>query len=211
MTYKFRINKIDYNNTNKSVIIIQKMNVTSTLLTTNKRDTYLFRARAIYNSLSFKPQVILTITDSTHGVNKSFRIQVHLSTNHETELAYFNISGNYVKAPFEQLARLKDRVHFAPPHMNIDCSDYQGQGVSKMLILIAFHYAKQRYPRFNEGTELFIDTDASTTVGKDASGNRVSYWTAIGMKDNEVCPSNAVSTGYEMRCFIKDLHPYLFR
>ena len=191
------------------------MDITSTLLTTNKRDAYLFRARDIYNSLSFKPHVILTITDSnsTHSANKSFRIQVHLSPadNHATELAYFNISGNYVKAPFEQLARLKDHTHFAPPHMNIDCSDYQGQGVSKMLILIAFHYAKQTYPRFNEGTELFIDTDASTTVGKDVSGNRVSYWTAIGMKDNEVCPSNAVSTGYEMRCFIKDLHPYLFR
>ena len=129
----------------------------------------------------------------------------------ELELAYFNIYGNYIKSPFEQLARFNDCIQFAPPSMNINCEDYQGQGVSKMLILVAFHFAKQEYPRFNDGSELFIDTDASTIVGKDVHGNKVSYWTAIGMTDNEESPSNAVSVGYEKRCLVRDLHPYLFR
>ena len=189
-------------------------NITSLLLTTNKRNPYLYRASAIYKSLMSKPEVIVTVSDCCiPGANKSFRIQTHICpANHcDMELAYFNIYGNYVRAPFEQLARFKNRSQFAPPSMNINCEDYQGQGVSKMLILVAFHFAKKEYPLFNADSELFIDTDASTIVGQDADGNGVSYWTAIGMTDNEASPSNAVSVGYEKRCFVKDLHPYLFR
>ena len=187
-------------------------NITSLLLTTNKRNPYLYRASTIYKSLMSKPEVIVTVSDLP-GANKAFRIQTHISpANHgDMELAYFNIYGNYVRAPFEQLARFKNRPQFAPPSMNINCEDYQGQGVSKMLILVTFHFAKKEYPLFNADSELFIDTDASTVVGQDAEGYRVTYWAAIGMKDNEASPSNAVSVGYEKRCFVKDLHPYLFR
>lgn len=189
-------------------------NVTSLLLTTNKRNPYLYKASAIYKSLMSKPEVIVTVSNySLPGANKAFRIQTHISpaNHHDMELAYFNIYGNYVRTPFEQLTRFKNMSQFAPPSMNINCEDYQGQGVSKMLILVAFHFAKQEYPRFNDGSELFIDTDASTIVGYDLSGNKVSYWTAIGMTDNEESPSNAVSVGYEKRCLVRDLHPYLFR
>ena len=191
-------------------------NITSLLLTTNKRNPYLYRASIIYKSLSpLDHDIILTITEgciNSHE-NKSFRIQVHLSPkdNHNIELAYFNIYGNYIKKPFEQLSKLKNHPYFAPPSMNINCADYQRRGVSKMLILIAFHFAKKEYPLFNDKSELFIDTDASTIVGQDAHGNPISYWTAIGMSDNEKLPSNTVSVGYEKRCLVKDLHPYLFR
>ncbi len=189
-------------------------NVTTLLLTTNKRNPYLYKASIIYKSLMSKPDVIVTMTNCCIlGANKSFRIQTHISpaNNCDMELAYFNIYGNYVRAPFEQLARFKNCSQFAPPSMNINCEDFQGQGVSKMLILVAFHFAKKEYSLFNADSELFIDTDASTIVGQDAIGNKVSYWSAIGMKDNEEAPSNKVSTGYEKRCFVKDLHPYLFR
>ena len=186
-------------------------NITNTLLTTNKRNVYLYRASVIYKSLSEKPAIILTSNINT--TNKSFRIQVHLSPDddYNIELAYFNIYGSYLKAPFEKLSRVRDCTYFAPPSMNINCEDYRGEGVSKMLILIAFHFAKKEYPRFNEMSELFIDTDASTIVGKDMDGNKVSYWTAIGMTDNEDTPSNAVCVGYEKRCFVCHLHGYLFR
>ena len=191
-------------------------NITSHLLTTNKRNPYLYRASTIYKSLyPLDHQIILTIMEgciNSHE-NNSFRIQVHLSPkdNYDTELAYFNIYGNYIRAPFEQLSKLKNHPYFAPPSMNINCEDYQKQGVSKMLILIAFHFAKKEYRLFNDESELFIDTDASTIVGQDAHGMGISYWTAIGMTDNEDSPSNAVSVGYEKRCMVKDLHPYLFR
>lgn len=187
-------------------------NVTTDLLTTNKRNKYLFKASLIYKSLPSKPEVILSTCCSTPGSDSAyFRIQVHLSPTNEIdkELAYFNIYGNYVRAPFEQLGRLKAGI--SPPSMNINCEDYRGQGVSKMLMLIAFHFAKKEYPRFNDSTELFIDTDASTIVGKDASGNKISYWSAIGMTDNESSPSSPVSKGYEKRCIVRELHPYLFR
>jgi S-adenosylmethionine/arginine decarboxylase-like enzyme len=170
-------------------------------------------AKQIYNTLKIAPKIILTTADNNFNNTKSFRLQVHLSTAGSTteELAYFNIYGNYIRAPFEQLTRLNNNKQFAPPLMNIDCSDYEGQGVSKMLILIAFHYAKKEYPRFNDMSELFIDVDASNIVGHDVSGNKVSYWSAIGMVENETNPSNYVSTGYEKRCFVRDLKSYLFR
>jgi hypothetical protein len=172
----------------------------------------------IYKSLLTKPcfltnpEVILTMNKfcDTTGI-KSFRIQVHLSPadDYDIELAYFNIYGNYIRAPFEKLSRLKNRLQFSPPSMNINCENYQGHHVSKMLILIAFYFAKQEYSRFNDYSELFIDTDASTVVGNDTSGNKVTYWSAIGMTSNEI--ENAVSAGYEKRCIVRDLHPYLFR
>ena len=84
-------------------------NITSLLLTTNKRNPYLYRASTIYKSLMSKPEVIVTVSDLP-GANKAFRIQTHISpANHgDMELAYFNIYGNYVRAPFEQLARFKN-------------------------------------------------------------------------------------------------------
>jgi len=170
-------------------------------------------AKQIYDTLKIASKIILSTSDNNFNNIKSFRLQVHLTTTAGStkELAYFNIYGNYIRAPFEQLSRLNNHKHFAPPIMNIDCSDYQGQGVSKMLILIAFHYAKKEYPRFNDMSELFIDVDASNIVGHDVSGNKVSYWSAIGMVENETNPSNYVSTGYEKRCFVRDLNDYLFR
>lgn len=188
--------------------------ITIQIITSNKRSPYLFMAKQIYNTLQIAPKIILTTSNYSSRIHhKSFRLQVHLSTAGSTteELAYFNIYGNYIRAPFEQLTRLNNNKHFAPPLMNIDCSDYEGQGVSKMLILIAFHYAKKEYPRFNDMSELFIDVDASNIVGHDVSGNKVSYWSAIGMVENETNPSNYVSTGYEKRCFVRDLKGYLFR
>ena len=190
--------------------------ITNNIITSSRRTPYLFQAKQIYNALQNSPKVILTTSnnklDSKYGHN-SFRLQVHLTDNNtsiDNELAYFNIYGNYIRAPFEQLSRNTCK-QFAPPIMNIDCSEYQGLGVSKMLMLIAFHYAKKEYPRFNDTSELFIDVDASNIVGHDASGNNISFWTAIGMVDNETNPSNYVSTGYEKRCFVRDLHEYLFR
>jgi hypothetical protein len=187
------------------------IDITEQLTTTNKRDTYLHKASQIYNTLTLpNTRVILTISDiQFKGSLKAFRLQVHLAMA-DTELAYFNIYGNYIKAPFEKLTRITV-PNYSPPSMNINCEDYQGKHVSKMLILIAFHYAKKEYPRFNPASELFIDTDASTIVGVDASCNKVSYWTAIGMIDNETNPSSKVSTGYEKRCIVEDLNAYLFR
>ena len=187
--------------------------ITTQIITSNKRSPYLFMANQIYNTLKIAPKIILTTSDNNFNNTKSFRLQVHLSTTAGStkELAYFNIYGNYIRAPFEQLTRLNNNKQFAPPIMNIDCSDYKGQGISKMLILIAFHYAKKEYPRFNDMSELFIDVDASNIVGRDVSGNKVSYWSAIGMVENETNPSNHVSTGYEKRCFVRDLKGYLFR
>ena len=190
------------------------IDITEKLTTTNKQDTYLHKASQIYNTLSLlNTRVILTISDiQFKGSLKAFRLQVHLAMagNMDTELAYFNIYGNYIKAPFEKLTRITV-PNYSPPSMNINCEDYQGKHVSKMLILIAFHYAKKEYPRFNPASELFIDTDASTIVGYDASFNKVSYWTAIGMTDNETNPSSKVSTGYEKRCLVEGLCAYLFR
>jgi len=187
------------------------IDITEQLTTTNKRDTYLHKASQIYNTLTLpNTRVILTISDiQFKGSLKAFRLQVHLAMA-DTELAYFNIYGNYIKAPFEKLTRITV-PNYSPPSMNINCEDYQGKHVSKMLILIAFHYAKKEYHRFNPASELFIDTDASTIVGVDASFNKVSYWTAIGMTDNETNPSSKVSTGYEKRCLVEDLNAYLFR
>jgi len=188
--------------------------ITEKLTTTNKRSAYLHKASQIYQTLSsLDTRVILTVSDiQCKGSLKAFRLQVHLATmdDMDTELAYFNICGNYIKAPFEKLTRITV-PNYSPPSMNINCEDYQGKHVSKMLILIAFHYAKKEYPRFNRVSELFIDTDASTIVGLDTSCNKVSYWTAIGMTENETNPSSKVSTGYEKRCLVEDLNAYLFR
>ena len=188
--------------------------ITEQLTLTNKRDTYLHKASQIYNTLTLSnTRVILTISNiQFKGSLKAFRLQVHLATTDDmdTELAYFSIYGNYIRTPFEKLTRLTV-PNYSPPSMNINCEDYQGKHVSKMLILIALHYAKKEYPRFNPASELFIDTDASTIVGRDASFNKVSYWTAIGMTDNETNPSSKVSTGYEKRCLVEDLNAYLFR
>ena len=188
------------------------IDITEQLTITNKRNHYLYKASQIYNTLLLpNTRVILTISDiQFKGSLKAFRLQVHLATvgDMNTELAYFNIYGNYIKAPFEKLTRITV-PNYSPPSMNINCEDYQGKHVSKMLILIAFHYAKQAYPRFNSASVLFIDTDASTIVGVDASFNKVSYWTAIGMTDNETNPSSKVSTGYEKRCLVEGLNAYL--
>jgi hypothetical protein len=188
--------------------------ITEKLTTTNKRSAYLHKASQIYQTLLLpNTRVILTVSNiQFKGSHNAFRLQVHLAMadDMDTELAYFNIYGNYIRAPFEKLTRLTV-PNYSPPSMNINCEDYQGKRVSKMLILIAFHYAKQAYPRFNSTSELFIDTDASTIVGYDASFNKVSYWTAIGMTDNETNPSSKVSTGYEKRCLVEDLNAYLFR
>ena len=193
---------------------INMIDITEKLTTTNKRSAYLHKASQIYQTLSMSnTRVILTISNSQFkGSLNSFRLQVHLATadDMDTELAYFNIYGNYIRTPFEKLMRLTV-PNYSPPSMNINCEDYQGKHVSKMLILIAFHYAKKEYPRFNSASELFIDTDVSTIVGLDASFNKVSYWTAIGMTGNETNPSSKVSTGYEKRCMVEGLNAYLFR
>jgi len=190
--------------------------ITEQIISSNKRSPYLFAAKRIYARLYPTPptRIVLTISnyqpqDPTHP--RSFRIQTHLANGDDlsNESAYFSINGNYIRAPFELLGRMT--THMSPPSMNIDCSIYRGQGISRMLILITLHYARIEYPRFNDESELFIDTDASDIVGHDDAGMGVSYWTAIGMVDNEASPSNLVSTGYEKRCSVKGLHSYLFR
>jgi hypothetical protein len=177
-----------------------------------KRSAYLKAAARIYKTLAQPVRVILTISDfHFEGSRSAFRLQVHLAPDSsiDTELAYFSIYGNYIRTPFENLTRIT-APNYAPPMMNIDCDDYRGKHVSKMLILLAFYFAKKEYPRFNPSSELFIDTDASTIVGYDASLNKVSYWTAIGMTDNETNPSCKISTGYEKRCRVEQLNTYLF-
>ena len=171
------------------------MNITNKILNANKRDIYLYSAKRIYlNMLEPRPDIWVTITDYL----KTFKIQSHLGVDAKEELAYFSIRGRYLRAPFEKRTA-------EPPSMNIDCSDYRGQRVSKMLMLVVFHFAKLEYKRFNEGSELYIDTDASDLVGEG-----VTYWTAIGMTEN-TCSSDHASFGYEKKCRLKDLTPYLFR
>ncbi len=141
-----------------------------------------------------RPDIWLTVYDYL----QTFKIQSHLGPSEKEELAYFSIRGRYFRAPFEKRT-------LEPPSMNIDCSDYRGQHVSKMLMLVVFHFAKLEYKRFNEDSELYIDTDASDLVD-----DGVTYWTAIGMTENTCSPDHA-SFGYEKRCILKDLKPYLFR
>lgn len=190
--------------------------ITNHLTTSNKRNAYLWRANQLYQTVlvSFPNVRIILSTHQYHGGDayNSFRLQVHLATPEDIahELAYFNLSGNYINAPFENLNKITN-PYFSPPTMNINCEDYRGMGVSKILMLVAFHFAKKEYPRFNVRSELFIDTDASTIVGVDLSGNKVSYWTAIGMTNNDMNPSNMVSVGYEKRCTLADLNSYLWR
>ena len=130
---------------------------------------------------------------------KTFKIQCHLGLGIGLEeLAYFSIRGRYLRAQFEKRTE-------EPPSMNIDCSDYRGQHVSKMLMLVVFHFAKLEYKRFNEDSELYIDTDASDLVD-----DGITYWTAIGMTEN-TCSSGHASFGYEKMCRLKDLKLYLFR
>lgn len=176
------------------------MNITNTILNAQKKTPYLYVAKKIYNNLhdGNKYNVWITIEDRP---NKTFKIQSHLGPDVSTELAYFSIWGTYCRAPFEK----KPREKCVPPSMNIDCSDFRGQRVSKMLILVVFHFAKLEYKRFNEDSELYIDTDASDIVG-----NNLTYWTAIGMIDNNYGEDH-VSFGYEKRCKVKDLKPYLFK
>jgi hypothetical protein len=143
-----------------------------------------------------RPDVWLSVTDYL----QTFKIQSHIGTCLKEELAYFSIRGKYCRAPFEKKT-------IEPPSMNIDCSDYRGQRVSKMLMLVVFHFAKLEYKRFNEDSELYIDTDASDLVDEDKG---TTYWTAIGMTEN-MCSSDHASFGYEKRCKLKDLKPYLFR
>lgn len=193
--------------------------ITKHLTTSIRRNPYLWRANQIYQTvLASFPGIRVILSTNKFEVGKmcnahnSFRLQVHLSNPDDIahELAYFNISGNYINSPFENVNKLTSK-YFSPPTMNINCDDYRGMHVSKMLMLVAFHFAKKEYPRFHESSHLFIDTDASTIVGVDSSGNKVSYWTAIGMIDNEMTPLNVVSIGYEKRCTLRDLNPYLLR
>lgn len=171
------------------------MNITNKVLNATKLDPYLYSARMIYlNMLEARPNIWLTVTDYL----KTFKIQAHLGPDENQELAYFSIRGRYLRTPFEKRT-------VEPPSMNIDCSDYRGQRVSKMLMLVVFHFAKLEYKRFNEDSELYIDTDASDLVGEG-----VTYWTAIGMTEN-TCSSGHASFGYEKKCRLKDLNPYLFR
>ena len=172
------------------------MNITNKVLNAKKRDPYLYSAKMIYlNMLEPRPDIWLTVTDYL----KTFKIQCHLGLGLGLEeLAYFSIRGRYLRAQFEKRT-------VEPPSMNIDCSDYRGQRVSKMLMLVVFHFAKLEYKRFNEDSELYIDTDASDLVGEG-----ITYWTAIGMTENTCSPDHA-SFGYEKRCRLKDLKPYLFR
>ena len=172
------------------------MNITNKVLNATKREPYLYSARMIYlNMLEPLPDIWLTVTDYL----KTFKIQSHLGLGVGLEeLAYFSIRGRYYRAPFEKRTA-------EPPSMNIDCSDYRGQRVSKMLMLVVFHFAKLEYKRFNEESELYIDTDASDLIGEG-----VTYWTAIGMTEN-TCSSDHASFGYEKKCRLKDLKHYLFR
>jgi hypothetical protein len=194
------------------------MNVTNNILNANKKTPYLYAARNIYNKLpsGSRHNIWLTIEDRP---NNTFKIQSHLGEDVGTELAYFSIWGTYCRAPFEKRPLEK----CVPPSMNIDCSDYRGQRVSKMLMLVVFHFAKLKYKRFNEDSELYIDTDASDIVGelyctsidpKTQTKNEyivpLTYWSAIGMTDNN-CSEDHVSFGYEKRCKVKDLKSYLFR
>lgn len=170
------------------------MNITNNVLNATKKEPYLYSAKMIYlNMLEPRPYIMLVITDYL----KTFKMQSHLELN-SNKVAYFSIRGKYNRAPFEKRT-------IEPPSMNIDCSDYRGQRVSKMLMLVVFHFAKLEYKRFNEDSELYIDTDASDLVGED-----VTYWTAIGMTEN-ICSPDHASFGYEKRCRVKDLKFYLFR
>jgi hypothetical protein len=170
------------------------MNITNKVLNATKRDPYLYSARMIYLNMLVRHNIWLTITD----YSQTFKIQSHLGPSANEELAYFSIRGRYLRAPFEKRT-------IEPPSMNIDCSDYRGQHVSKMLMLVVFHFAKLEYKRFNEDSELYIDTDASDLVD-----DGITYWTAIGMIEN-TCSSTHASFGYEKMCQVKDLKPYLFR
>ena len=191
--------------------------ITSIVLTSNIMNKYLFAAKQLFVALDDTTLRIIMTIDNTYfkHSNKMFKMQMHLS--HEgvptKELAYFSIYGNYIRAPFENLARITplQMSSFSPPSMNIDCSDYRGRRVSKMLILLLIHFAKIEYPRFNDESALFIDVDASDIVGYNADGSTVSFWTAIGMVDNEINPANIISTGYDKRVIVKQLAPYLFR
>jgi hypothetical protein len=181
------------------------MDITHLITQSTSRTPYLVYANQIYTTNQLSCRIILTRKTRDDW----FEIQTHLSNigNESTELAYFRIHGTYCRAPFEQLSRIHNAPGYVPPNMNIDCSDYRGKGVSKMLILITFHFAKIEYPRFNLDTELFIDTDASDVVDTTTA---TTYWTAIGMVENSH-PPNHVSSGYEKMCRVKDLMPYLFR
>ena len=171
------------------------MNITNKVLNATKKEPYLYSARLIYWNMLVRPDIWLIVTDYL----KTFKIQCHLGLGIGLEeLAYFSIRGRYLRAQFEKRTA-------EPPSMNIDCSDYRGQHVSKMLMLVVFHFAKLEYKRFNEDSELYIDTDASDLVGEG-----ITYWTAIGMTENTCSPDHA-SFGYEKRCRLKDLKPYLFR
>ena len=171
------------------------MNITNNVVNAKKRDPYLYSAKMIYlNMLEPRPDIWLTLTDYL----KTFKIQSHLGPSETEELAYFSIRGRYYRAPFEKRTN-------EPPSMNIDCSYYRGQHVSKMLMLVVFHFAKLEYKRFNEDSELYIDTDASDLVSEG-----ITYWTAIGMTEN-TCSSGHASFGYEKMCRLKDLKLYLFR
>lgn len=171
------------------------MNITNKVLNATKRDPYLYSARMIYlNMLEPRPHIWLSLSDYL----QTFKIQSHLGSCLNEELAYFSIRGRYLRAPFEKRT-------VEPPSMNIDCSDYRGQRVSKMLMLVVFHFAKLEYKRFNEDSELYIDTDASDLVD-----DGITYWTAIGMTEN-TCSSGHASFGYEKMCRLKDLKLYLFR
>lgn len=181
------------------------MNITNNILNANKKMSYLFAAKTIYMNLPEESRHDVWIKVD-YRPNKAFKIQSHLGPDAYTELAYFSIWGTYCKAPFEK----KPREKCVPPSMNIDCSDYRGQRVSKMLMLVLFHFAKLEYSRFNEDSELYIDTDASDIVGELNSSVPLTYWTAIGMTENN-CGEDHVSFGYEKRCRVKDLKPYLLR
>ena len=171
------------------------MNITNKVLNANQKDRYLYYAKLIYlNMLEPRPDIWLTITDYF----QTFKIQSHIGSLLNEELAYFSIRGRYYRAPFEKRTN-------EPPSMNIDCSYYRGQHVSKMLMLVVFHFAKLEYKRFNEDSKLYIDTDASDLVDEG-----ITYWTAIGMTEN-MCSSDHASFGYEKQCILKDLKPYLFR
>ena len=171
------------------------MNITNKILNATKRNSYLYSAKMIYlNMLEPRPYIWLVLTDYL----QTFKIQSHLGPEANKELAYFSIRGRYNRSPFEKRT-------VEPPSMNIDCSDYRGQRVSKMLMLVVFHFAKLEYKRFNEDSELYIDTDASDLVDEGTT-----YWTAIGMTEN-MCSCSHASFGYEKRCRLKDLKPYLFR
>jgi hypothetical protein len=130
------------------------MDITDFITQSTSRTPYLVHAKQIYTTNRFNCRIILTRKTRDDW----FEIQTHLSNpgDESTELAYFRIHGTYRRAPFEQLSRIRNAPGYVPPNMNIDCSEYRGKRVSKMLILITFHFAKIEYPRFNLNTELFI-------------------------------------------------------